>query len=389
MTRKGEILILASWFNPETTIGSFFIEQAELLYSSGLDVCMAYPSLSGHQVIRRRIGNIETFSFPQFDLKIGSSKLLGIFQALINRRLFLKFYEGYIQSRKIEKVIAFNIQSAGFCAFWLYKKFKIPYILVQHNPFIPNDKSYFNNNWRIGQVLKKSKFSFAVSNDLIRRFRLFGRYEQMSVLHNPFCKQMGMNARGCFELNRVNSLEGKIIIGISGQFCDIKNQFLLFRSFKYLELSESLNLKVVWMGYDSWNRGVDKVDLLNRLESIGFSNSIELELYANLSRIDMMSKMSECHVFVSTSYNETFGLSCLEALSLGIPVCTTQTGGCNEYMTNFTGVIVNSFDEREFAIGLSSLINNLSEFDADYIREFVFKHFSSERYIEKVKTALA
>jgi glycosyltransferase involved in cell wall biosynthesis len=203
----------------------------------------------------------------------------------------------------------------------------------------------------------------------------------MRVLNNPISLPFQDSET---VIKRGKSEKTCITIGISGQYCTIKNQDLLLKSLKLLKINGKIDLLIIWLGFDSWNRGVNQNDLENLIASYGFPENVHTELHSVISRDNMLEKMKSCDVFVSTSYNETFGLTCLEALSLGIPVCTTQTGGCNEFMTDFNGVIVNSFEEIDFASALSDIINNLEKYDQTKIRAYALSRFSSDVYFNTI-----
>jgi hypothetical protein len=253
MTNK-TLLILVSWFNPENISGSFFYEQAEILSNSGIRVIFVYPYIGKNTVAHTDINGIEFIPFRQVELACNKSNIIRILEAWINRRRLYKLFKDKLINEKISGVFAQNIQRAGFWAMWLHERFNLPYITFQHNQFKPDAEDYYRKNWRVGLVMKKSVNNFTVSNDMIRQFSQTGRYEKLQVLHNPVSLPRDIS----IERGKVRKDgEDNMVIGISGQYCNIKNQMLLFSSLKYLTLDRNIKIKIVWMGFDSWNRGVN------------------------------------------------------------------------------------------------------------------------------------
>jgi len=91
-------------------------------------------------------------------------------------------------------------------------------------------------------------------------------------------------------------------------------------------------------------------------------------------------------VCVSSSVSETFGLTLCEAMSLGIPVISTKSGGPQEILDDKSGVLVGTGDSAAISRALNELKNNKNKYkemsEAAYARWQ--GHFSAERFARDV-----
>jgi len=85
-------------------------------------------------------------------------------------------------------------------------------------------------------------------------------------------------------------------------------------------------------------------------------------------RKDAMRILSAADVFVLPAYEEPFGISVLEAMSLGIPVVATDAGGPSEILTNGeNGLLAPPDNAKALAEGIMMLFDNPSK--AQYLAE--------------------
>jgi glycosyltransferase involved in cell wall biosynthesis len=85
-------------------------------------------------------------------------------------------------------------------------------------------------------------------------------------------------------------------------------------------------------------------------------------------RKDALRILSAADVFVLPAYEEPFGISVLEAMSLGIPVVATDAGGPSEILTDGeNGLLVPPNNAKALAEGIMMLIDNPSK--AQYLAE--------------------
>ena len=60
---------------------------------------------------------------------------------------------------------------------------------------------------------------------------------------------------------------------------------------------------------------------------------------------------------------ETFGVVCIEAMALGVPVIATSCGGPEEFINDGNGILVNSNDVKELADAMIRMHDHRNDFD--------------------------
>jgi glycosyltransferase involved in cell wall biosynthesis len=366
-TQKKNVLVIASWFDPNNTIGNFFLTQAEIL-SRTFNVTMCFPS----DIINTYdIYGLKLFSYKKINTKLNSSNL----NALKAKIQLHKTVKAIMRNGQFDVCIAQNIITAGFVAYELKKLYKIPYVTIHHNAYHPGVE-YFNTNWRVGRVLKSSLENFVVSNDLCRQFRIAGRTERIKVIHNPVTVDFEIKSNDFRNKNQ-------IIIAISGQFNSIvKNHDLFFHSLGFIRDETLHKLKVVWLGYNSWGGNYLEEDVLLGIKKALVNLDIDIEIYSSLQKQEMLNYLANSDLYVQTGFTETFGITALEAIKLGVPVLSTQNGGINEYIIpNVNGIVINSFEPSIFGKGLQNILDNLNKFDPQLVKGSVENVATEEEYL--------
>jgi glycosyltransferase involved in cell wall biosynthesis len=96
-----------------------------------------------------------------------------------------------------------------------------------------------------------------------------------------------------------------------------------------------------------------------------------------LDRADAMRVLESSTIHAHASHEESFGLSVLESMALGVPVVAAKGSGGPEWLlSNDAGLIVDAGDPHEFADGIVSLL--LDRVRRDSIREAASLRFAEE-----------
>ena len=146
--------------------------------------------------------------------------------------------------------------------------------------------------------------------------------------------------------------EGEIAIGIIGRLTAIKNHDLFLAAIQ--RLSERYqNLKVFIIG-----DGELRNDLEQKVKSIHNKSGNQFITFTSWIR-NIETALPGLDIVALSSLNEGTPVSLIEAQAAGVPVVTTNVGGVEDVVNHeSTGLIVNSFEVKEYDEALNKLIES-------------------------------
>ena len=89
-------------------------------------------------------------------------------------------------------------------------------------------------------------------------------------------------------------------------------------------------------------------------------------------QVKLEIQRSDC--FVLSSFHETFGVVLIEAMSCGVPVISSKSGGPESIITDSKLGVLCDLENLEHE--LLKITN--AEFDSSYIRKYVIDNFSED-----------
>lgn len=134
--------------------------------------------------------------------------------------------------------------------------------------------------------------------------------------------------------------------------------------------------------------GPFRAELESLAESLGIRQSIAFTGF----REDALSLAAGFDVFVLASLRETFGITLVEALSQGVPVVASRTGGIPEIVDgSTTGLLAAPGSAEEIAAQVCKLLDDrgLAARLAENGRRFVRETFTAERMVSRTEALYA
>jgi glycosyltransferase involved in cell wall biosynthesis len=379
-----KILFLCSWLEPVKKRGWFFVEQANYIRENKEHVGITLSSFEHANLFECVLASISfkiniihlENQIEYFEFKILKFKKEGIFSSKINRKLI------YLQFKKLNAIKDFQIlhaQSlfdAGVYSYWISRKFKIKSILTEHNQLNFLDSQFTRRT--IKNALKHFHSRIVVGRDLIKQFASSGFYYDFKIVNNPADKEFI-----CADINLRNSISKECVtITHSGAYTPIKDQGLILNLLKLLD-QDGLEIDFHWMGYNSW--GKDEIQMIKRLiASQNYSENIRINTHKRLDKSEMVKIYNSTDLAISTSICETFGISAVEALAMGVPLLTTDNGGAREYATSENSVIVPIRDLQKLYEGFYQWFKNRNNYDSIMIAKKTREYFSTEDFVNKI-----
>ncbi len=268
------------------------------------------------------------------------------------------------------------IVSAGIYALFLHFFHRIPFLITEHSSMYRAETGVFKrSNWifktLVRACVKKAKAVIALSpfyastmqqHGLINRFfyvpnvvdtDLFKPKNDLNLIEN--------SALIDSDLIKSKALKVINLIHVSGLHDPIKNVSGILNAVKKLsEKRQDFILDIIGDPFEQ----PPYLALVKRLKIekfVRFHNYLFIEIVAKM--------MQNAHIFVLFSRFE--GLPCviLEAMSAGLPVVATETGGISDWVTEASGRLIQLEDEAALTASLDFIMSHLSHFNAEKIRE--------------------
>jgi len=156
-----------------------------------------------------------------------------------------------------------------------------------------------------------------------------------------FKSKIHVSYLGSDEPKGLNELNDSVFTLVScAKIRDIKRVYLIAEALMHI------NFPLVWYhlgdeNLDAENDPTIEVYKQNMLALKNNSNvqSVQLGQLTN-EEIFKFYKNTQCNLFISLSVTEGIPVSMMEAISFGIPILSTDVGGCNEIVNQTTGILV-------------------------------------------------
>ncbi|KFF05891.1 hypothetical protein B0A68_18490 [Flavobacterium reichenbachii] len=372
--------MVCSWLDYKLRLGSFFMDQA-LLLSEDFNF-----TLVNFRPVKFKIKNFKKIYKIEKDIHENKITLLYIYYPvfkLFKNNYFLKLIErkafrilnNYLKKNNIS-VDLLHAQSIYDAAFWTlsyHEEYKIPFLITEHNQFTLK-KVNRQKIKKLDAIFSKSKFNLVVSDDLIRQFannHFFGEFVNVgNTVDETLFNHKNKTQSDYFEILTV------------GAYTPVKDQITTLKALKVIDNLNNQKIKFTWIGINAW--GTDFQEEVNELISSFDFKNIQIEIVKIASKTEIVSALQKADVFVFTSICETFGVSPLEALFVGVPVVTTQCGGINEFMNDRNGVVVPVKDFNAVAENVIKIINKELQFDSELISKEAIDKFGSNAFKEKM-----
>jgi len=103
-----------------------------------------------------------------------------------------------------------------------------------------------------------------------------------------------------------------------------------------------------------------------------------------LSRSSIQDTIKKSNCLCSTSERETFGVSMLEAISMGVPVIASKSGGSSDIVNFKNGVLFDVGDVPGLTKAMEYMINNIKHYKVSEIRADAIERFSRKKITEDI-----
>ncbi len=358
-----------SKFNPVNAL--FFRDQALALKNSGnqVGVICALP-VSFKTIIKEHLFNFSKESYVDSGVDTIVSPFISIPRTpkrtiskmfKIGKKIFLEYIEKY----GLPDIIHLHTFLAGELALWVKKKYNIPYVVTEHSTNFAR-KNYSKRQLEFAKrVFSESKKNIAVSKEfcslLEKQFSVNFKYIPNVVDTSFFRLEKKDFKKEKYTFLNVAHLDSKK--NHKGLINAFQNKFFGNNQYELIIAGDGPEMK-------NLNEQISSLDLHD-----------QVKLFGRVSREKVLELMIQSDCFVLSSFHETFGVVLIEAMSCGLPVISTRSGGPESIITS---------DDYGFLCGQSELGETMNkvtkiEFNPTIIREFAKDNFSQIAVSKKLE----
>lgn len=242
---------------------------------------------------------------------------------------------------------------AGFCsAFVAYGNAKKKINWIHEDYATYNKTKRYENTFK--EIFTKFDKHITVSEDAKKSFcRIYGNEQNTFVIENYIdTKTIIEKANKEKNKNEFAIDKSKLNLVTLGRFCPEKGFERIINAIYLLKQEMDISkIHVYIIGYGIYGEKLKKdITRLNLEDSIELieSSSINYSPYA---------LMKECDLFILSSLSESFGMVRVEALTLGLPVITTNVAYTNDLIENKYGIVVEN-SEQGILDGIRQVVTN-------------------------------
>ena len=146
--------------------------------------------------------------------------------------------------------------------------------------------------------------------------------------------------------------------------------------------TEDKNSKLIILG-----DGSEKANLQELAETLGISARVDFR--GMVSREGIAEVYAHSSAYALATRAETFGVSYIEAMAMGLPVIATRCGGPEHFVTDQCGYLLEVDDEDALVAAMNSIQKEYDRFDPAGIREYVRSRFSGEEIARQLEQIFA
>lgn len=354
------IAIVTAWYPSKKNplYGVFIQNQAKAL----AEKCEVYVLLLKWSLIpfvkERKEGRINIIEKGDFYFPNASEHFLNFWASR-----YVRFFRGIHLKNPFDLVHCHDHYGA-FVGDKIKNQLSVPYICTIHNSNIMNDKLVDWKKAYLPRILRNADKVISVGHKLANTLKTKYQIDKVTVIPNYIdTDQFQMKPTrdsGDFRFLFVGGLESH------------KGILELVKAFHMADIADA-SLHIIGSG--ALKEEIDIYLNKNKLDKI-------IYMHGEVPNDSLPGIYNQSHVYVSVSEYETFGVTILEALSCGLPVLFTSSGGSDELVKDFAGLKVEERTIEGIAEGLQKIKEQFDSFDRQKIRDHVMNNYGSQKIVD-------
>ena len=362
--------------------GIFEWDQALSLKNANVDV--AFLALDFRKITEKRFWGIRRYvrdGIAVFELSLPTGiyrRGLPILQALCSR-----MYKKVVRHWGKPDVLHTHFYFMGAIAAKLPKLTGIPMVHTEHSSKLNKplaaisslDKKLAQKAFATASVI--TAVSTAYASVLAQNFAV-----RAQVLPNV----VALSLSGTFSLSVNNTSTGSVTEGepitpftwVSvGRLIQPKGFDTLLEAFAQT-LKEDANQQLQIVG-DGPYRGA----LQTKIQQLHLTDKVKL--LGAMPRNKVQECLANAHAFVLLSESETFGVSYIEALAMGLPVVATACGGPSDFVNDSNGLMVPIGDATTASVAMQNIANQYAIYNREQLSKDIVQKYQPSAVAKQLK----
>lgn len=365
-----KVLICARGYNSKTAheVGFFELDQAKALKAAGCDVRIV--SLDLRSPRRRRPFGAQRFSLEKMrcvTVNYYGSILPGEYEDKIGRLAAKKAYSLICKDGWEPDIIHAHFTEIASAFADVASKSKAKFVITEHS-------SAMNRSRPDAKSLRQAKYAYPRADKVV---------SVSTALAKAIAESTGVKA-----VVIGNTVDTSVFSGLStgsdnghfrfvscGNLVEIKRFDLLLKAFARIE-DNTAQLTI-------FGDGVQEGALKALSSKLGISGRVVFR--GRHERSIIAAEYARSDAFVLASRSETFGVSFLEAMCMGLPVVGTRCGGPEDFVSDVNGRLAEINDIGSLAEQMDFVQQHRNEFDSLKIKELVYEKYSPAGVAHRLK----
>lgn len=383
MNKMPKILVIPSWYPPDG--GYFFKEHSEALGQAGCTVNVLVNRVIGI----RRIGRIEKGRWHRLyiDTEDGLKVIRSVYWKIpgneeLNIRLWVRstvrLFRRYTRNFGLpDLILAHSAMWAGLAAARIFKENNVPYIITEHRSLFVWEKDAARKMVKSIYIPHlKEAYSLCKNLIIVSDSMKSGLLELFPELMNKMQVIPNMVNGSYFNFPEKSRKNDTFIFLSAGRLSAVKGLDIIIGAFE--ELIKKTDRKVIL-------RIAGRGEIREQLEKQVQQNKLteRVIFLGRVTRDKIVQEMQEANCLILGSSYEAFGVVLIEAMSTGLPVIATRSGGPESILNESCGFLVESGNVEELTGTMLRMILEYDRFNQQNIRGMTLKYYGSQIIAEK------
>ncbi len=295
----------------------------------------------------------------------------------------LKFYQrtgmkalmGYFNKNPMPDIVhAHNVYWAAALANEFSAQTRVPYLITEHSSLVAKQALHKSLEAPCKKYYEEAGAVVVVSKSLKDAVKKYAERAKIEVLPNVLPLEFEKMAKNIQDSPLVTKRSTIAFVNVAG-LLPVKAHDRLLQAFAIIcHTNKNVSLTII-------GDGPEKVKLHGIAKALKIEHAVEFK--GSMTREEIAQILPEFDYFVFSSDVETFGVAALEALSLGLPVVSTPSGGPGFFINESNGIISEDFSPFSLAKAMQEAMTR--QWDKKQISQKCIDQFGEKAFVQKIE----